>query len=197
MDFKNELYKQIDKNNGILTTAEVTRLGIPRMYIQTLVKDGVLQTVERGVYCRSDCFVDEMYCLQTKYKRTIFSHDTALFLHNYTDRNPLQYSLTVPSGYNTKVLRQQGHHVYSIKKDLFTIGLCQRKTLFGRLINTYNIERTLCDVIRSRNQLDITVIKEALFHYAESDDKNIPLLMTYADQFRVSKLLSEYLRIIL
>jgi len=50
MDFKNELYKQIDKNNGILTTAEVTRLGIPRMYIQTLVKDGVLQTVEREAY---------------------------------------------------------------------------------------------------------------------------------------------------
>jgi predicted transcriptional regulator of viral defense system len=197
VDFKKELQKQIKKNNGILTTAEVTQLEIPRFYIQELVKDGVLQKIERGIYSTPDCFVDEMYCLQSKYKKTIFSHDTALFLHNYTDRNPLQYSITVPKGYNTNILRKKGHRVYSIKEDLYILGLCQMKTPFGRLIYSYNIERTLCDVIRSRNKLDISFVKDALSHYVESDNKNIPLLMNYADQFRVSKKLSEYLRILL
>jgi predicted transcriptional regulator of viral defense system len=197
MDYEEELLHKIQKNNGILTSSEVTQLGIPRFYVQKLVEDGVLRKIERGIYCTINCFEDEMYCLQVKYRKAVFSHDTALFLHNFTDRNPLQYSLTVPTGYNTKSLKQRGCTVYLIKKSFYNLGLCQLETPFGRKITSYNIERTICDIMRSRNKLDITFVKDALSNYAESDHKNIPLLMDYANQLRVAKILSKYLRILL
>ena len=33
-------------------------------------------------------------------RRQLFSHETALFFHDLTDREPLAYSITVKTGYN-------------------------------------------------------------------------------------------------
>jgi predicted transcriptional regulator of viral defense system len=101
----------------------VTEAGIPRTYISHLVKNGVLERLERGVYINKDSFDDEMYRLQAKYASTVFSHDTALFLHDLTDRDPIQYSVTVPAGYNSRNIQAVGVKVYSIKKEFYELGL--------------------------------------------------------------------------
>jgi hypothetical protein len=41
--------------------------------------------------------VDEMVVIQARYKVALFSHETAAFLLDLTDRTPLYYSVTVPS----------------------------------------------------------------------------------------------------
>ena len=53
-------------------------------------------------------FDDEMYRLQAKYASAIFSHDSASFLHDLTDRDPLQYSVTVPAGNNSQNIQAIG-----------------------------------------------------------------------------------------
>jgi hypothetical protein len=42
---------------------------------------------------------DEMYAIRSRYKKLIYSHETARFLHGLSDRIPFEYSATVPSGY--------------------------------------------------------------------------------------------------
>jgi len=84
------------------------------------------------------------------YEQAIFSHDTALFLHDLTDRDPLQYAVTVKTGYNTKNIKASGAKVYTIKKELYDLGLITVKTSFDRVVNTYNMERTICDIVRAR-----------------------------------------------
>ncbi|MDD4565896.1 MAG: hypothetical protein PHE79_10550 [Eubacteriales bacterium] len=51
---------------------------------------------------------DGTYLLQCAHPNAVFSHETALFLHDLTDREPLQYAVTVKSGYNPVRLNEKG-----------------------------------------------------------------------------------------
>lgn len=197
MNYTEKLQNLIMSSNGILLTKAVTEAGIPRVYIAKLVKQGVLEKLERGAYITKDAFDDEMYRIQSKYPLLVFSHDSALFLHDLTDRDPLQYTGTVPAGYNSKNIRAIRVKVYSIKKELYELGLTTAKTPFGRGIKTYNMERTICDILRSRNQINIAVLTDALKRYSKRKDKNLPELMLFADSFKVTKLLRSYMEVLL
>lgn len=62
--------------------------------------------------------MDAMYVLSLRCKQAVFSHETALFLHDMTDREPTWYSVTVKAGYNPSKLTADGIKVYNIKKEL-------------------------------------------------------------------------------
>jgi predicted transcriptional regulator of viral defense system len=141
--------------------------------------------------------MDEMVSLQARYKSAILSHETALYLWELTDRTPLFYSVTVPSGYNATLLKASGAKVYFVKRDLYTMGLTMMRSPHGNDIKTYNLERTICDVLRSRNQMDFQFINEALKRYVGKKEKNIDLLYNYAKHFRIQKIVRAYIEVLL
>lgn len=187
----------IEKQDGLILTKDVVDAGIPRTYLGFLVKEEILERMAHGVYLSRDTFEDELYSLQARSSRLIYSHETALYLHGLTDRDPLQWVGTVPTGYNSTNLKNEGVKVYSVKKELHQIGSTTGKTEFGRDITLYDKERTICDLIRSRNKMDADLVNEAIRRYVRSKDKNIPLLLRYAEQFRVQRILRKYLEILL
>jgi len=116
-----------------------------------------------------------MYTLQVKSKRIVFSHETALYLHELTDRDPLEWSVTIPAGYNGSNLREAGIKVYTVKKELHLIGVTELKTLYGRSTKVYDKERTICDIVRNRNNMDVAILNEGIKRYLYNKDKNILL----------------------
>ena len=52
-----------------------------------------------------------MHPLHLRCPQAIFSHETALFFHDLTDREPLAYSITVKTGYNPIWLKHEGFQV--------------------------------------------------------------------------------------
>jgi predicted transcriptional regulator of viral defense system len=197
MIYKEKLNNLIDENGGLILTKQLSEAGIPRVYLSSLVHAGLLVKLERGVYIARDGYDDELYRYQVKYEKAIYSHETALFLHDLTDRDPIKYSVTVPEGYNASHLRALNFKVYSIKKTLYSLGLSESKTAFGRAVKCYNLERTICDVVKHRNQIDIAVISDAVKRYAVRKDRNVPQLMRYAEKMRVVKPISNYLEVVL
>ncbi|MHB8963723.1 MAG: type IV toxin-antitoxin system AbiEi family antitoxin domain-containing protein [Saccharofermentanales bacterium] len=197
MNNSEKLNLLIHEHNGLVLTKQVSEAGIARTYIAKLVKSGMLECMERGVYITKDGADDAMYRLQMKYEPVVFSHESALLLYDLTDRDPLSYSVTVPEGYNAKNIKNLGVKVYSVKKDHYLLGLTDGKTIFGREIKCYDMERTICDIIRSRSQMDIAVLTDAIKRYSKRKDKNLPLLMRYAESFNVTKLLRNYLEVLL
>ncbi len=197
MDYKSKLEQLIINNQGLILTKMVDQEGIPRPYLSKLAKEGRLEKVSHGVYLSPEAFEDEMYCLQARNTRVIFSHETALFLHDLTDRDPISWSITVPAGYNGSNLRAAGIKVYAIKKDLYELGLIESKTQFGRSIKTYDMERTICDIVRSRSQIDIGILMDALKKYSKRSDKSISTLMRYGEAFGITKMLKQYMEVLL
>jgi predicted transcriptional regulator of viral defense system len=192
-----ELQKLLDNNGGIVTNKLAREIGISRERLRLLASAGDLERVVAGVYTSLDALPDKMYAEQIRKPKIIFSHETALFLHDLTDRDPLRYAVTVPQGYNTSALASGGFDVYTVKRSLYELGAVQMKTAFGHTVKTYGLERTICDCIRSRNKMDIAIVTDAVKRYARRKDKNLHILMEYAESFRVATPLRSYMEVLL
>ena len=185
------------EKEGMLLTKDIIEAGISKQLLSKYVKKGYIERVAQGVYLSKDAFEDEMYVLQARSKKAIFSHETALYLHDLTDRDPLQYTVTLPSGYNASNFKNDGIYVYFIKNDLLNLGVEYGKTPFGRNIRVYNKERTICDIVRNRNVIDSAIINEGIRRYLSEKEKDIPKLLQYAEKFRVEKIIRQYVEVLI
>ena len=197
MAMPNELQSVLKQNGGMITTAQANEVGVSNERLRLLVHSGDLERVTTGIYVLPDEFTDKMFIVQLRRPKIIYSHETALFLHELTDRDPISYMVTVPTGYNPTRLREDGFTVFTIKRELHEIGVTKLTTMFGNSVTVYDMERTICDCLRSRNNLDIAVVTDALKRYAKRKDKNLNKLMQMAETFKVTKLLRGYMEVLL
>jgi len=197
MNYAEQILKLAKDNNGVVTSAQVTKVGIQREHLRVLVAKDLLERSERGIYIISSIFDDEMFNLQMRFKRGIFSHETALLLLDLTGRTPSKYSMTFPLGYNTSALKSENIEFYRVKDELYKIGIITAKSPGGNDVRFYNAERTLCDILKGRSSTDIQIVTEAFKRYARLDKKDIPLISEYAKLFRVEKRLLSYLEVLL
>jgi predicted transcriptional regulator of viral defense system len=197
MNYLEKLEKLIQKQHGTVLSSDLDLYEIPRTYLQMMVADGKLERVDRGIYVSTDAIEDEMYSMQTKYPKLIYSHETALYLHGLSDRTPFEYSASVPSGYKVVGSMAERFKIYYIKKELHELGVETVQSSHGNPIKTYNIERTICDLIRSRNRIDVQILNEALKRFVKLKSADLSMLMDYAKKLRIDAVLKNYLEVLL
>ena len=95
------------------------------------------------------------------------------------------------------VKTKNGVRAYSVKKENFELGIIQLKTHMGNMVRVYNPERTICDILRSKKSVEIQDRQMAIKEYVKRKDKNIPLLMEYAERFNVKETIKPYLEVLL
>jgi predicted transcriptional regulator of viral defense system len=183
---------------GILLTSDLANFNIPRTYLSIMEQNGEIERVSRGVYRSAATFIaDELFSFQSKYRSTIFSHETALYLHDLTDRAPLTYSISVPTGYHSHYLNSSRYKIFYINRNVFELGIVSMNTPHGNKVRATDLERTICDIVRSRNQIDIQVRNAALKRYAKHKGRNLDRLYNYTKRFRIQTIVREYLEILL
>ncbi len=197
MNYYKKLNELIKQQNGTILSADVDKAEIPRTYLAMMVSEGNLERVETGVYVATNSVEDEMYAMQGKYSKLIYSHETALYLHGLSGRTPFEYTATVPSGYKVVERISERIKVYYIKKEKHNLGVTEVKTSFGNTIKVYNIERTICDIIRSKSRIDIQIMNEAMKRFVKIKSVDYTLLMEYAKKLKVDKALTNYLEVLL
>lgn len=67
-----------------------------------------------------------MYVIQQKNSRLIYSHETALYLNDLSDRDPLEYIVTVSYGYHNPYLKDENIKFHTVKKDLHSLGVMEK-----------------------------------------------------------------------
>ena len=173
------------ENQGWLTSKEILDLGVSKYEFYRAIQLLEPERPGQGTYVSADVWPDSMYLIHLRSAQAVFSHETALFLHDMTNREPSYYSVTVKTGYNPHRLKQDGIKVYTIMERLHGLGLSEVKTPFGHTVPVYDIERTLGDILRSRSSVEIQGFLDALKSYARRNDKNLRVLMQYAAAFHV------------
>ena len=157
---KSERFEQLDRllteHDGMLQTAQVIASGIVKPIFYEYVKEKNLQQAAHGIYVSEDTWIDAMFLLHLRCGQAVFSHESALFFHDLTDREPSPYAITVRRGYSTTRLKAEGLSVYTIKPELYEVGLTTGQTPFGHTVPVYDMERTICDLLRSRSRHGIT-----------------------------------------
>ena len=192
-----QLDRLLESQDGMLRTVQAITAGISKPTFYQFVRVRGLEQVAHGIYLSKNAWVDSMYLLHLRCPQAIFSHETALFVHDLSNREPLEYSITVKTGYNPTRLKDDGIKVFTIKTELHEVGLSIARTSFGHNVPVYDKERTICDVLRSRSQIEIQTFQDALKAYVRRKDKDLRTLMHYAKLFRVEKILRQYLGVLL
>lgn len=197
MTDKEKIKKLLESSSdGTITAKQVTAAGLHRSILQELVENGELYRFGRGLYVLSNAWEDDFYLLQRKYGRGIYSHDTALYLLGYSDRTPARYTMTFPKGYNSPSLKQESIIIKRVVPENYSFGVIELRSPCGNPIRVYDLERTLCDILRGSGS-DIQIVGTAMKKYAASKGKDIHRLMQYADQLRVKSKVLRYMEVLL
>ncbi|MCF0111674.1 MAG: type IV toxin-antitoxin system AbiEi family antitoxin domain-containing protein [Erysipelotrichaceae bacterium] len=184
-------------DSGIILTSEVIRAGFTKANFYKFVKVHNFEQVAHGVYASPEAWADENYILSLRCPQAVFSHDEALYHYRLTDREPTKRTITVYTGYGTGRLLKDNICVHTIKKNLLEIGKTMVTTSFGHQIPMYDLERTICDLVRNRHNFEIQDYQTALRNYVTRTDKDLNRLMNYAKLFHVEKILREYMEFLL
>lgn len=197
IDNKALIQQILKNNNGVVTSTQVTEAGIPRRCLKAMVESGAIYRAARGIYSIPDVWEDELFFIQYRFSKGIFSHETALYLHGMTDRTPIRYTMTFPFGYNTSNVNKQGINAKLSTEDTYELGIITMPSPNGNKIKVYDIERTLCDIVKVRHRADIQVINQAMKTYARSNNKDIAKLMNYANRLHVKPKILKYMEVLL
>ena len=187
----------IKSNDGFITSAKATEAGFQRRILSELVAAKQIYRIERGIYALPEAWEDDLYFLQYRYTKGVFSNGTALYLHKMTDRTPIMYTMTFPHGYNTPGIKKKNIRAKYVTSEIYDLGITEIHSPSGNLLRVYDIERTLCDIVKGKNAFDVQLVNQAMKTYAGKKEKNIPKLMSYAEQLRVKPKVLRYMEVLL
>ena len=197
MDGKMILDKLLEEKNGYIRLIDALNEGVSKYMVLNYIRRNEMEKVAPGVYISSDAWEDKLYLLQLRNRKIIFSHESALYIHNLSDREPFSPVITVGRGYNAKHLKDDGVVVHTVRPEWLELGLTQGQTFTGNTVRIYDKERCICDIIKNKNNMDIQVFQTALTTYFSDSEKNIHNLMKYADIMGISDKVRQYTEVLL
>ena len=170
----------VEAGNGYLQVSVVRKHDISNYTLMKYLKTRGMARTAHGVYATADAWPDDYYFLALRNGRIVFSHESALYLHGLMEREPAATTVTVPEGYNSTHINRQGIRVIHSKPEWYTLGITKIKTTFGNEVPVYDCERTICDMIRCRKDVEVQTFRTAMREYMSGEKKKLGNLMRYA-----------------
>lgn len=194
------MYKKILKimknNNELITPAQLEEKGISRVYLSRMEEEGIIERIERGIYVTKDFKYDEYYLFQLKYPKAIFSYNTALYFYEMTERTPIKMDVTVYREYNPHRFKDFVN-VYKVSKELYDLGVIEKKSPQGMKVKIYNLERTVCDIIKDKDSIDIEIRNKAIKKCIKNKEFNASKMFEYAKKMNIYDKVKNYMEAII
>ena len=164
---------------------------IHRMYLSIMQEKGLIEKVAAGIYIDTNKIEDNYYIFSLSMPNVIYSHMTALYFYALSIKAPNDiYDITVKRSYNSNHLKK--HNVFYVDNDIYELGLTEVETPMGNKVKVYDIERCICDIIRSKNRMDFEHIKHSVREYLKRKDKDLVKLSLYAEKLGVKEVVMDY-----
>lgn len=186
----------IKKHNGILKTSQLKSYNIDLKKVQRMVCAGQLERAANGLYLHPDFLEDEYYITSYRVPKGIFSYESALYLHKLSDENPTSFTLTIPSGWNSPLLKNKRYTFYYLKKELWNLGKEFVKTPFGNEVPVYSKERTLAEMISKMDKVDRDLVLHSLKESLKNNELDIKKLLDFAEIFKKKEIVRAYLEVL-
>ncbi|MEG1987101.1 MAG: type IV toxin-antitoxin system AbiEi family antitoxin domain-containing protein [Bacilli bacterium] len=183
MKYENRILNLFE--NGYLTTKDVNANNIPRFYLTKLIKENKIERISRGIYSKKNILVDEFVILQSKSKNAIYSNATALYLYGLSNRIPIKYDITINNGYNGSLQKEKNVNLFYTKKELLELGVTNYRLASGNIVRVYDLDKTICDIIKNKKKIDAEIYNKAIREYFYSKKKNTLKLYEYAREMNI------------
>ena len=184
-------------NRGYITRKDIDDNNISSWFFTGFIRKNHLVKIDKGFYAKKSWLVDEYLVFQYKYPKYIFSYQCALYLHHLTDRIPFQIEVTGSANYRPMGNKKTNVKKHVEKNDLvYSLGITKSKTDFGYIVNVYDMEKTICDLIKHRKDIDSEIFIKALKLYNNSKLKNTHNLFKYAKIMKIEDKVFDIMEIV-
>ena len=196
----NQIKRIFEKNDGYARTQDIINAGIHTSYLYHLLEDEVISKIKRGLYHWGDNNVsdnEELITVSKIVPKGVICLLSALSYYEITTISPWQYYIAIFRDDRKPVLPDYPPiNIFQFSKEQYEIGIQEIK-IDNHKIKIYDIEKTICDCLRYRNEIGMDVVKESLNEYVKRRDRNIDKLLRYADVTGIYNLLNKYLEVLL
>jgi len=186
MDYKKQIEKYLEKSGGIITASYCRSKKIPTVYLSRLVREGDLLRAAEGLYISEEGMYDDYYYFQYRFKKVVFSYETALHLLGVTDKIPQGMDVTVYYSYKFNEVPTTVN-IHYINKEIHGLGVVEARTMFNNPVRVYSYERTLCDFIAHEDKMDREVYIKLIRSYAKYAKRDIHALYEIATRMGIDK----------
>lgn len=186
------------KRGGILRTAEAIRAGIHPETLYSLLKDGRLERLSRGVFRIADgspLSNPDLVKVATRIPIGVICLLSALSFHDLTTHIPHEIDIALPAGAEEPRLEHPPLKTYRFKGKAFTEGI-ETRSIDGVQVRIYSAEKTLADCFKFRNKIGVDTAVEALRKYRQRRKINSDELVKFAAICRVKDIMRPYLEAI-
>jgi len=197
MDKKEKVYALMEQRGGYLSAKEARENGIENKTLQRMAAKGLIDRAAHGLYVNVDIIVPDPFLVaQHRCPKGVFSYETALFLHDLSDRDPLRLMMTIPAGWNSKMLPDDNIVFFYNTPGKMGFGVCETQTPSGVKVKAFDAERTLCDCLRSVDKLDRDLVITALKRYVKGKNRDNAKLLEYATALKIRDMVYRYLEVL-
>lgn len=178
------------KNNGYMSFAMLKEIGISVLQIREMEQEKVLHKFTRGWYWCSECGIErpdnyKYIELAMMNPNAVICMQSAAYLHGITTKEP-EYVHVATS----RTDRRKMEFAYPVKRFYLQNAMLDGEietihTEFGDY-KVYSLERTICDCIRMKENLEPGVYTE-IEEYYKSKEQQMLRVKEYAKELRALK----------
>ena len=186
----------INSNGGIITSKDANQKGISRTILSQMVKNDVLERIDRGIYATEQFIYDELYIFQIKHSNIIYSYNTALYLLNKTERTPEKMDITTTRN-NSLGYCKDIANIHRVNDEIIDLGKIKVATNTGKEVFSYNLEKTIVDIIANRTVMSIELSNKIIGNCIKEKSFNVNLMFEYAKKMKVYDKVKNYMEAII
>ena len=193
-----KIFKIIKTNGGYITGRDIKKANISSAVLSDYVKKHNLVKQCPGFYSLEDWIKDDYFIFQYQYPKLIYSFYGAAYLNGLGDYIPTSLEVTAPKNYRPFPLPKEGVILHTDTREaIYSLGISEIETVFGKKVKVYDIEKTVCDFIRNREKIDIESFVKCMNWYKKRKDKNVNRLIRYSKIMKIESKVSNLMEILL
>jgi predicted transcriptional regulator of viral defense system len=188
-----EILSFFSEHDGYAKAKILRAKGIRSSQLAQLVESGDLMRLKRGLYALAQGVErSELVDIQKALPGGVFCLGTALSVHGIGTWEPPEVQLAIRRDSRIALPESPPIKIFSFSGARFELGIVEQSTPTG-IVQVYDREKTICDVVRFRNSLGLDIAMEALREYLKGRGRDIPRLLEYAKLLRMEGSIRGYL----
>lgn len=195
METSSQAILDLARRRGLIRPRDLEPLGLPRVALTRLVRQGALTRVGRGLYALPERPVSEHTTLAEvarKHPQGVVCLLSALRFHDLTTQSPFEVWLAIPNKARTPRMDYPPLRIVRFSGPALTAGT-EQHMIDGVPVRITGVAKTVADCFKYRNKIGLDVALEALREAWTEKRVDMDQLWQFARVCRVTNVMRPYL----